>query len=74
MEPKTMKKFDISNLIISHISNIYRHTVEEDAEATSVAEHSLLIIKQKGRSVYTVGANEYIADPDHIVYLPAGTE
>ncbi len=69
-----MKKFDISTLIISHISNIYRHTVEEDAESTSVAEHSLLIIKQKGRSVYTVGKNELVADPDHIVYLPAGTE
>jgi AraC-like DNA-binding protein len=61
-------------LIISHIVNIYSHTVEEDAESTAKAEHSLLIIKRKGRSIYTVNQAQLVADPDHILYLPVGTD
>ncbi len=67
-----MKKFDISNLILSRITDIYSYTLEEETETTSVTEHSLLIIKRKGRSVYTVDKTQYVADGEHIVYLPAG--
>ena len=67
-----MKKFDISNLILSRIHDIYSYTLEEETEATALTAHSLLIIKRKGRSVYTVDGTQYIADPEHIVYLPAG--
>lgn len=67
-----MKKFDVSNLIVTRILDIYSHTVEEETEAQAVAAHSLLILKQSGRSVYTVEQAEYIADAEHILYLPAG--
>ncbi len=67
-----MKKFDISNLIVKQILDIYSHTVEEETEREAVTERALLIIKRRGRSVYRVGAEELIADPDHILYLPAG--
>ena len=68
-----MKKFDISNLVISRIADIYRYTLARDTEADAVAEHSLLIIKQQGRSTYTVGKEELTADSEHVVFLPAGT-
>ena len=69
-----MKKFDISNLIISRIFDIYSYTVEEETEAHAKAPHSLLVIKLAGRSEYTVGKDNLVADAQHIVYLPAGTE
>ena len=68
-----MKKFDISNLMISGIRDIYSYVLEEDTEAKSVAAHSLLVIKRQGQTTYTVGKDELTADPDHIVFLPAGT-
>jgi len=67
-----MKKFDISTLILSRINDIYSYTLEEETEADATTRHSLLIIKRKGRSVYTVEGNQYVADAEHIVYLPAG--
>ena len=69
-----MKKFDISNLILSRIHDIYSYTLEEEIEATATTRHSLLIIKRKGRSVYTVSGTQYVADAEHVVYLPAGTD
>lgn len=68
-----MKKFDISNLMIARITDIYSYTLEEDLEANAVTEHSLLIIKRRGRTIYTVGEVELTADPNHIIFLPAGT-
>ena len=68
-----MKKFDISNLIISRIVDIYSYTLARDTEAEAVAEHSLLIVKRQGRSSYTIGKEEWTADAEHILYLPAGT-
>ncbi len=69
-----MKKFDISNLVISRIVNIYNYTLAQDTEAKAVAEHSLLILKRQGRSSYTVGGEEYTIKSEHVLYLPAGTE
>lgn len=66
-----MKKFDISNLIVKKICDIYSQTVEEETKAESVTSCSLLILKRRGRSVYRVGERELIADPNHILYLPA---
>ena len=68
-----MKKFDISGLIITRIVDIYSHTVAQDTEADAVARHDLLIVKKKGRSTYTVGKEEFLADGEHMIYLPAGT-
>ncbi len=69
-----MKKFDISNLIISRITDIYSYTLEKDTEASAITEHSLLIIKRRGSSEYTVGEQTLTADPNHIVFLPAGVK
>ena len=67
-----MKKFDISNLIISRITDIYSYTLEEETVANAVTDHSVLIIKQGGRSVYTVDGKDYIADANHILFFPVG--
>lgn len=67
-----MKKFDVSNLILSRIADIYSYTLEEDTEIESVTERSLLVIKQGGQSVYTVAGKELVADREHVMFLPAG--
>ncbi|MBQ9113071.1 MAG: helix-turn-helix transcriptional regulator [Clostridia bacterium] len=69
-----MKKFDISNLIVSKICDVYSYTLPEDTEGSATAKHSALIIKKKGESEYTSGNKKYKADPNTILYLPAGTE
>lgn len=68
-----MKKFDISNLIISRITDIYSYTLEEETVATATTDHSVLIIKHGGRSAYTVGGKEYVADENHVLFFPVGT-
>ena len=69
-----MKKFDISNLMISRISDIYSYTLPEEHEAKGVCDHDVLIIKGRGESQYTVKGTKYLADINHILYMPAGTE
>lgn len=68
-----MKNFDISNLVISRIADIYSYTLAEDIEARAVTEHDLLIVKRQGLTTYTVGKEEYEADGEHVVFLPANT-
>lgn len=68
-----MKKFDISNVIITKICDVYSYALLKDTESQSVTEHSTLIIKHKGKSEYVVGKKKYLADTDNIVFLPAGT-
>ena len=68
-----MKKFDISELIVTALADVYRYTLEEDTEAKAVTDHSILIIKSHGRSIYTVSGVDYVADPQHVVYLPKNT-
>ena len=69
-----MKKFDISNLIITKICDIYKYALPKESEGTSVATHSLLIIKLAGATRYSAAGRTCIADKDHAVYIPAGTE
>ena len=69
-----MKKFDISNIIISQICDVYSYTLPEDTEGSAVATHSILLIKRKGSSEYVVGGKKYIADASNILFIPAGTE
>lgn len=69
-----MKKFDISTLTISEIFGIYGACLSEDSEANAVAEHCLLIVKNSGKSIYTVGNREYVADSDRILFIPRGVE
>lgn len=69
-----MKKFDISNLIITKICDIYKYALPKESEGTSVASHSLLIMKLKGQTIYSDAAHTYTADKEHAIYIPAGTE
>ena len=69
-----MKNFDISNLIVSKIRDVYDYSLEEYTEAKAVAKHSLLIIKRGGSSAYTVGAKTLRADAENIVFIPKDTE
>ncbi len=68
-----MKKFDISNLVISRICDIYSYTLEEDTHACATLPYCALIIKRKGRSLFTADRKIYTADSNHILFLPAGT-
>lgn len=69
-----MKKFDISNLVVSKIRGIYGACLAEDSEADARADSCLLIVKQKGESIYHIGKEKYVADKDHIVFIPKGQE
>ncbi len=69
-----MKKFDVSNLMIARIADIYGYTLPEEHETAGVCDHDVLIIKNRGESRYTVAGQRYVADAEHILYLPAGTE
>ena len=50
-----MKNFDISNLVISEIKDIYSLKLKKHTEASAKLMSSVLIVRQAGRSVYTVG-------------------
>ena len=69
-----MKKFDISDLIISRIRDVYSYTLPEDTEERAVTSCCALIIKSKGASVYTVGGKKYTADQNTVLFLPKNTE
>ena len=68
-----MKKFDISNLVITRVVDIYSYVIEEETEASALTQRALLLIKRQGRSVYRIGSQTLTADPKHILFLPAGT-
>ncbi len=69
-----MKKFDISNLIVTKIKDAYSYTLPEDTEGDAVTRSATLIIKSKGCSEYTVGNKKYTADPNTVLFLPEGAE
>ncbi|MBE6577371.1 MAG: helix-turn-helix transcriptional regulator [Ruminococcaceae bacterium] len=69
-----MKKVDISNLIVTKIHDVYSYTLKEDTEGSATSRSSMLILKLKGASEYTVGSKTYTADENTIVYIPAGVE
>ncbi|MBQ7384874.1 MAG: hypothetical protein IJV72_08815, partial [Clostridia bacterium] len=69
-----MKKFEISGLIISKINDIYSFKLKKHTEAKARLLHSVLIVRQAGVSVYTVGKKEFTVDTSNILFLPAGTE
>lgn len=68
-----MKKFDISDLMISKIFDVYCDLLEEEREIDAVTEHCALVLKHGGKSVYTVEGKKYVADEEHILFFPAGT-
>ncbi len=69
-----MKKFDISNVVISKINDVYGYTLARDTECEATAEHNALVIKSRGVSEYVIDGKKYVADSDNIVLIPKGTE
>ncbi len=68
-----MKHFDISNLLITQICDVYSYTLEEETAAHAVTEHGVLILRQGGASTYRVGKQVLTASAETLVFLPAGT-
>lgn len=69
-----MKKFEISNLIISRIHDISFYKLKKHSSAKAKAEHSALIIRQAGTSVYTIDGKEMTVDQSNALFIPAGVE
>lgn len=69
-----MKKFDISNLIITQICDAYSYTLEEETVTKAVCEHCVLILKHCGATQYTVGNKAFTANAEQILFLPANCE
>lgn len=69
-----MKNFDISNLILSSVSDIRRVNHSKETEVTATASHCALIIRKSGVSVYTVGKSSYTADADTLLFIAKGTK
>ena len=69
-----MKKFDISNIIVSKIHDVYSYTLPEDEEGTAITSRSVLIIKRAGSSEYKIGNKKYVANSNNVLFIPAGTE
>ena len=69
-----MKKFDISNLCISKIFDVYSIVLEEETTASATLSHCALVIKRQGSSVYRAGSGKFIADSNNILFIPKGVE
>lgn len=69
-----MKKFDISNLIVLGIVDVYSYTLPEDTEGSAVSSHSALVIKTKGYTEYKCANKKFTASPSTVVYIPKGTD
>ena len=69
-----MKKFDISNLIISKIEDVYSLKLKRHTEAKARLSHSALIIRQSSCSLYKIGKTEFEVNADNALFLPAGAE
>lgn len=70
----SMKKIDISSIVISKINDVYGYAIARDTECEAVAEHNVLIIKSRGVSEYLIGGKKYVADSENIVLIPKGAE
>ena len=68
-----MKKFDISNIIVSKIYDVHSYTLPKDTEGESVTDHCTLLVKKNGSSEYVIDQKKYTADPNTALFLPAGT-
>ena len=68
-----MKKFDISNLIVTEICDVYSYTLEEETVASSVCEHCVLILKNSGATSYRISDKTFTADKDRVLFIPKGT-
>ncbi len=68
-----MKKFDISNIIITRICDAYSYTLEEGTSAKAVCEHCVLLVKKRGSTLYSIDGKNYTADAERVLFIPAGS-
>ncbi len=69
-----MKKFDISSIIISKISDVCSYTLPTRTEGEAVTSHCTLLFRRNGLSSYTVGQDEYTVGNGTVLFLPAKTD
>ncbi len=69
-----MKKFDISNMIISTISDVSSYTLPSRTESDATTAHCVLLYRRTGVCSYTVGNSEYTLDGSSVLFMPAGVE
>ncbi len=69
-----MKKFDISNLIVYKIQDVYSYTLPARTEGEAQLSHNVLLYRRSGCSEYEVGKKKYTLDSDNMLFLPAGTK
>ncbi len=69
-----MKKFDISNIIITKIRDIYSYTLPEQSEGDSVTTGNVILVRRGGISEYSVGGKIYTVDKGTILFIPANTD
>ncbi|MBE6556165.1 MAG: helix-turn-helix transcriptional regulator [Ruminococcaceae bacterium] len=66
-------KNDISSLIVNRIHDIYTVKAPRDTETDGTLKHAAFIIRRTGASSYRVDKELYMADVNHVLFLPAGT-
>ena len=69
-----MKKFDLSKVAIREIKDVYSYTIPKDVLGKSKIDNNALVIKRSGRTVFNVSGQEFTADTNNILFIPAGTE
>ncbi len=69
-----MKKFDISNIIVYKIQDVYSYTLPARTEGESIISHNTLLFRRSGCSEYEVEGKKYILDAENMLFLPEGTE
>ncbi len=68
-----MKKFDISNIIITKIRDVYSYTLSAQTEAESVCDSNVLLIRRAGESEYEICGKKYFCNKNTILFIPQGT-
>ncbi len=69
-----MKKFDISNIIISKIQDVYSYTLPTHTEGESRTMHGVLLFRKSGCTEYEIDDKKYLLDANTMLYIPAGTD
>ncbi len=69
-----MKKFDISNVIITVIRDVYAYTLPTQTEGEAKNTSNVILVRRSGCSEYEINGKKYICDKDSILFLPADTE
>lgn len=69
-----MKKFDISNLILTSLIDVRRVNHASGTEADASASNCSIIIRKSGSSVYTFNGKAYTANADTALFIAKGTK